>query len=60
MDADGDTLLRYDNSPYHLNVGRHHRHSPDGDVTKLEFKGLADLIEDFQNEVNEIYEQRTD
>jgi hypothetical protein len=30
MDADGDTLLRYDNSPYHLDVGRHHRHPPDG------------------------------
>jgi hypothetical protein len=60
MDADGDTLLRYDNSPYHLDVGRHHRHTPAGDVTKLEFTGLPDLIEDFQHEVNEIYEQRID
>ena len=59
MDADGDTLLRYDNAPYHLDVGRHHRHPPEGDITKLEFTGLSDLIEDFQNEVNEIYERRT-
>jgi hypothetical protein len=36
MDADGDTLLRYDNSPYHLTVGRHHRHTlrPDPRVRK--------------------------
>jgi len=59
MDADGDTLLRYDNSPYHLDVGRHHRHPPDGEITKLKFTGLSDLIDDFQNEVNKIYEQRT-
>jgi hypothetical protein len=26
----------------------------------LEFAGLPDLIDDFQNEVNEIYERRTD
>jgi hypothetical protein len=60
MDADGDTLLRYDNSPYHLDVGRHHRHTPAGDITTLEFTGLSDLIEAFQTEVNEIYEQRPD
>ncbi|MGM0606727.1 MAG: toxin-antitoxin system TumE family protein [Halobacteriota archaeon] len=60
MDADGETLLRYDNSPYHLDVGRHHRHPPEGDVTKLVFTGLSDLIADFHNEVNEIYAQRTD
>jgi len=60
MDADGETLLRYDNAPYHLAVGRHHRHSPDGDVTRLSFSGLAELIEDFQNEVTDIYAHRTD
>ena len=60
MDADGGTLLRYDNAPYHLDVGRHHRHPPQGDITKLEFTGLSGLIEDSRNEVNEIYEQRTD
>ncbi|WP_122088608.1 toxin-antitoxin system TumE family protein [Halalkalicoccus subterraneus] len=57
MDADGETLLRYDNSPYHLDVGRHHRHAPEGAITKLEFTGLSDLINDFQTEVNEIYER---
>ena len=60
MDADGETLLRYDNAPYHLAVGRYHRHPSEGDITTLEFTGLSDLIEDFQNEVNKIYEQRTD
>lgn len=60
MDADGDSRLRYDNSPYHLDVGRHHRHTPDGDIESLEFTGLSNLIDQFQNEVNEIYERRTD
>ena len=59
MDADGNTLLRYDNSPYHLDIGRHHRHPPDREITKLEFEGLSDLINEFQNEVIEIYEQRS-
>jgi hypothetical protein len=60
MDPGGGTLLRYDNSPYHIDVGRHHRHAPDGEITKLEFAGLADLIEEFQTEVTEIYARRTD
>jgi hypothetical protein len=60
MDADGDTLLRYDNAPYHLDVGRHHRHTAEGTVTTLEFTGLSALVEEFQTEVTEIYEQRTD
>ena len=60
INPDGDTLLRYDNSPYHRDIGRHHRHAPDGEITPLEFTGLAELIDDFQTEVTEIYEQRTD
>lgn len=59
MGADGGTLLRYTH-PYHLDVGRHHQHTPGGAITKLEFTGLSDLIDDFQTEVNEIYERRTD
>lgn len=59
MDADGSTLLRYDNSPHHLDIGRHHRHTSDGTITKLDFTGLSQLIDDFQTEVTEIYEQRT-
>ena len=39
MDADGDTLLRFDNSPYHLNIGRHHRHTPEGDIEGLGIRG---------------------
>ena len=60
MDADGDTLLRYDNSPYHLTVGRHLRHTPDGDITTLDFKGLSNLIHEFENEETEIHGRRTD
>lgn len=60
MDADGETLLRFDNAPYHEDVGRHHRHTPEGDVEALEYTGLPDLVDRFQNEVNEIYERRTD
>jgi hypothetical protein len=60
MGADGDTLLRFDNAPYHRDVGRHHRHTPEGDIEALEYTGLADLINQFQNEVNEIYDRRTD
>ena len=59
MDADGDTLLRYDNAPYHLDIGRHHRHTPDGTITELEYAGLSDLVAKFQHEVTEIYEQQT-
>jgi hypothetical protein len=58
MDADGDTLLRFDNSPYHLDVGRHHRHTPDGEIEQLEFTSVSELVDRFQNEVTEIYEQR--
>jgi len=60
MDASGDTLLRYDNAPYHLAVGRHHRHGPNGDIEPLSFTTLADLIDMFHTEVNEIYARRTD
>lgn len=60
VDADGTTLLRYDNAPYHLTVGRHHRHTPEGAIEPLEYTGLPDLIEQFQNEVTTIHEQRTD
>ncbi|GAA0283792.1 DUF6516 family protein [Halobacterium noricense] len=59
MDADGDTLLRYDNTPYHLDVGRHHRHTPDDEIAALDFTGLRDLVDQFHTEVNEIYARRT-
>jgi len=60
MDADGTTLLGYDNSPHHLDISRHHRHTADGEITKEDFTGLSELINDFENEVTEIYDQRTD
>jgi len=60
VDAEGDTLLRFDNSPYHLDVGRHHRHTSEATIEALEFTGLPDLIDQFQTEVNEIHDRRTD
>jgi len=60
MDADSNTLLRYNNSPQHLDIGRHHRNTAYGEITKLDFTGLSELIDNFQNEVIEIYDQRTD
>jgi len=60
MDAEGTTLLRFDNAPHYLNIGRHHRHTPEGDIEELAFTGLSDLVQQFQTEVNEIYERRTD
>lgn len=56
--AGGETLLRFDNAPHHPDIGRHHRHPPDGDIEALEFTSLADLIDDFRTEVDDIYEQR--
>ncbi|WP_436932479.1 toxin-antitoxin system TumE family protein [Halosimplex halobium] len=56
--ATGETLLRFDNAPHHPDIGRHHRHPPDGDIEPLEFTSLSDLIDDFRNEVDDIYEQR--
>lgn len=60
MDAAGDTLIRFDNAPYHLDIGRHHRHTPTGEIEPLEYTGLRDLAEQFLTEVNELYEQRSD
>lgn len=53
MDADDD-------APYHTDVARHHRHTPDGEVEPLEYIGLRDLAEQFLNEVNEIHERRNE
>jgi len=60
MDSDGETLLRYDNAPYHLDVGRHHRHTSDGTVEAVAYTGVHDLVQQFQTEVTQLYEQRTD
>lgn len=58
MDADSTTLLRYDNAPHHLAIGRHHRHTATGEITPVTFTTLSDLITTFQTEVNHIYERQ--
>ena len=60
MDSDGNTFLRFDNAPYHIDVARHHRHTPDGEIEPLEYTGLRDLAEQFLTEVNPLHERRTD
>jgi len=60
MDADGTTLLRFDNAPHHPDVGRHHRHAPDGEVEPLDYAGIPGLIEEFHTEVTELYDRRSD
>lgn len=49
--VDGDTLLRYDNA--HERRNGHDRHTPDG-VETVAFPGMAELLERFQNEVDEL------
>lgn len=60
MDADGDTLVRYDNAPHHRDVAQHHRHTAEGDIEPLEYTTVRDLAEQFLTEVTEIYDRRTD
>lgn len=60
MAADGTTLLRFDNTPHHLDVGRHHRHTLEGKIEALNYSGLRPLVAKFLTEVNEIYERRTE
>lgn len=52
MDADGSTLLRYDNSHERAGVGMHHRHTPDG-VEGIEFEGLAAHVRRFKQEIQQ-------
>lgn len=60
VDADGTPLLRFDNSPHHPDVGRHHRHAPNGNVEPLEYTGVPDLVDKFHTEVTQLYARRTD
>lgn len=60
MDAENDTLLRFDNAPHHPEIAHHHRHRSDGEIEPVAYTGLRGLAEQFLNEVNEIHEQRTD
>jgi hypothetical protein len=52
-ELDGDTLFRYDNFPDHPDAPRHHRHTQDGRVTRVEFEGVSQLYQRFKPEVNE-------
>lgn len=51
MAEDGRTLLRWDNFPDHLGIGRHHCHTPDG-VYDIEYTGLDDHVRRFYEEVD--------
>lgn len=46
----GETLLRYDNA--HERSKGHERHTPDG-TEEIDFPGMVDLLERFQDEVED-------
>lgn len=47
---DGETILRYDNA--HEDTKGHERHTR-GEVTVIEFPGMVELVERFEQEVDE-------
>lgn len=47
---DGDTILRYDNS--HEDTKGHERHTAD-EVEEIEFPGMVELLDRFEEEVTE-------
>ena len=53
MDADGSTLLRYDNSHYREGIGMHHRHAVDS-IEGIEFEGLTAHIRRFKEEIEQL------
>jgi hypothetical protein len=48
---DGETLLRYDNA--HERQKGHERHTPD-DVEPVNFPGMSDLIDRFEDEIDDL------
>jgi hypothetical protein len=52
MDADGRTLLRFDNFPHHPGVDRHYYHTPEGVRDDVEYTGLADHVRAFHDAVD--------
>jgi hypothetical protein len=57
MAADDSTLLRYDNY-VEKEVGRHHRHAPNGSITAIEYKDYQSHVRKFRQEVNQIHARR--
>jgi hypothetical protein len=57
MAADGTTLLRFDNYPYHPNVSTHHRHTRES-VESIDYTDINDHIDRFYEEMDEIHDQR--
>ena len=57
MTADSSTLLRYDNY-VEKDVGRHHRHAPDGTITGIEYGGYKSHVRTFRQEFDQIHAQR--
>ena len=51
--ADGGTIVRYDNFPDHPGADNHHRHTCDGRVEDVEFRGLRSHFERFKREVRD-------
>lgn len=53
MAADGRTLLRFDDYPFHPDVGRHHYHTPDGVFDDIEYDGLPSHVRKFHDAIDD-------
>lgn len=51
--VDGETVVRYDNFPDHPDAARHHKHTEDGSVERIDFPGLDALYRRFKREVRD-------
>ena len=60
MDADGRTLLRFDNFPHHPDVGRHHCHTRAGASDDVTYTGLADHVRAFYERMDAYREGAAD
>lgn len=57
MDADGSTLLRFDNFPHHPGVDRHHYHTTEGVHDDVEYTNLRNHVQAFYDAVDALRER---
>ena len=57
MEADGRTLLRFDNFPDHPGVTNHHYHTPQGVYDDIEFIDIRNHIATFYAAMDDQREQ---
>lgn len=52
-ELNGNTIVRYDTLPDHLDAPHHHKHERDGSVDGFGFEGVWSLYQRFKSEVND-------